>query len=379
LEFYGINNGRYSDAVKIEDRIYCSGIQGRDPQTNTLIEGDFINRAKKCLENLAQVLSNAGVSIKHLLSLRVFVRNIRDAKIFDQALEHLLPGHEFPARTTFEVARLRGGADLEVEAVAGTDEKLIRRIGKREGAFSPAIAYGNYLFISGDIITNSHYCGTESEDFSETVKQYFSAIEKVLAEDNLTLDNLFNTWVYIGNMLDRVLVNKISSGIYKRAPLRVIVEGARFLQKRSVVIEGIATKEKFDIVTTNKGQMPTGPFSQGVAMGNMVYCSGVRSIDPATKTIVTGGFAERTNQCIKNLNAILQAGGTSWNDVFEVRVYLRNLLNQEEVYRQLSSLFTNRPMPVITIIEIVRLNEDYEIAWKPDHDIEMQCSAIKKG
>ncbi len=61
--------------------------------------------------------------------------------------------------------------------------------------------------------------------------------------------------------------------------------------------------------------------------------------------------------------------------LFEVRFYMRNLADLPIVYHLLSDLRKAKPMPMGTAIEICRLNEDYEKGWKPNHDIEIQCSA----
>ena len=81
---------------------------------------------------------------------------------------------------------------------------------------------------------------------------------------------------------------------------------------------------------------------------------------------------------MKNLEAILQSGGASLGDVFETRVYLRNLEHLGIVDEVFGDMFHRDRLPVRTAIEVSRLNEDYESGWLPNHDIEIQCTAFKE-
>ncbi len=56
--------------------------------------------------------------MNRLLSLKVYLRNLRDREAFDAVLKTFFSPGNFPARTTLEVNRLRGDADLEIDAIA---------------------------------------------------------------------------------------------------------------------------------------------------------------------------------------------------------------------------------------------------------------------
>jgi 2-iminobutanoate/2-iminopropanoate deaminase len=373
MQFVGQSQSSFSRAVKVGDRVYSSGVQGLDKTTGRLVDGDFSSRARKCVENLSESLSEAGSSLNKLLSMKVYLRNLRDREAFDNVLKEFFQG-KFPARTTLEVNRLQGDSDLEVDGIAAVDMASTQFLGVGDG-FSPAVRHGNYLYISGDFTVADLRNLQEEKDCESEVRLCFDRIRSILETAGMSLERLFSTRVYVRNMRDRAIVNKISTQIYKANPLRVIVECARFTNHHSLMIEGEAYDGDFEILSTTKGQKPTGPFSQGVRIGNFVYCSGVRPINPATGSLVEGDFSARAIQCFKNLDAILVAGGASWQDVFEVRFYMRNLADLPIVYRLLSDLRKAKPMPMGTAIEICRLNEDYEKGWKPNHDIEIQCSA----
>lgn len=74
-------------------------------------------------------------------------------------------------------------------------------------------------------------------------------------------------------------------------------------------------------IKTDKAPIPAAPYSQGVVKNGIVQVSGQTGVDPATSKLADGLTAQ-TTQTFANLEAILTAGGASWEDVVSMRVYL---------------------------------------------------------
>src|SRR5262245_60058548 len=91
------------------------------------------------------------------------------------------------------------------------------------------------------------------------------------------------------------------------------------------------------------GAATAGPYSHAVAGAGLVFLSGQTPIDPATGKLVTGSIGEQTEQCFKNLVAVLTAAGLTLDDVLNVQVYLTDMKDfaaMNEVYaRQFSKPF----------------------------------------
>jgi 2-iminobutanoate/2-iminopropanoate deaminase len=68
---------------------------------------------------------------------------------------------------------------------------------------------------------------------------------------------------------------------------------------------------KRQVISTDKGPRTGLPYSQGIRHGDLVYVAGQVALDPATGQVVTGGIREQTRQVLQNVEAILQAAGTS--------------------------------------------------------------------
>jgi 2-iminobutanoate/2-iminopropanoate deaminase len=79
------------------------------------------------------------------------------------------------------------------------------------------------------------------------------------------------------------------------------------------------------IVTAEKAPKAIGPYSVGVKAGPFVYTAGQLGLDPATNNLVAGGVEAETRQALLNLQAILEAAGTSLNDVVKTTVFLKDM------------------------------------------------------
>jgi 2-iminobutanoate/2-iminopropanoate deaminase len=78
-------------------------------------------------------------------------------------------------------------------------------------------------------------------------------------------------------------------------------------------------------VRTAHAPAAIGPYSQGVVAGGMVYTAGQIALDPATGALIDGDVAAQTEQALRNLTAVLEAAGASWNQVVRTTVYLRHM------------------------------------------------------
>lgn len=80
-------------------------------------------------------------------------------------------------------------------------------------------------------------------------------------------------------------------------------------------------------INTDKAPAAIGPYSQAVEVhaGRMLFVSGQIPIDPTTGKFVPGGIVEQTAQCLKNMEAILEAAGMERTDVAKCTVLLKSM------------------------------------------------------
>lgn len=77
-----------------------------------------------------------------------------------------------------------------------------------------------------------------------------------------------------------------------------------------------------ETVGTKEAPEAIGPYSQGIRSGGFLFCSGQIPIDPATGKLIAGGIGEQTDRVLRNLSAVLAAGGGSLETVVKTTVYL---------------------------------------------------------
>jgi len=104
------------------------------------------------------------------------------------------------------------------------------------------------------------------------------------------------------------------------------------------------------VVISDTLPKPAGPYSPAVIAGDFVYVSGQGPSDPTTGRMVTDSVQAETRQVLLNLQAILEAAGTSLGNVVKCNVYLadrRDFAAMNEVYRE---FFPSEP-PARTTVE----------------------------
>jgi 2-iminobutanoate/2-iminopropanoate deaminase len=87
---------------------------------------------------------------------------------------------------------------------------------------------------------------------------------------------------------------------------------------------------KKTIVTTAAAPAAVGPYSQAITAGELVFCSGQIPLDPSSGQLVGDSIAEQTQRCMQNLEAVLEAAGTSLANVVQVRAFLTDIEDYAE-------------------------------------------------
>lgn len=109
--------GAYSQAVRANGLVFCSGQVPLDPSSSELVEGSIGDQARRCLDNLAAVLAAAGSSLDNAVKVTIFLTDMDDFTEVNDVYASYFSA-EPPARATVAVAGLPKGAPVEIECVA---------------------------------------------------------------------------------------------------------------------------------------------------------------------------------------------------------------------------------------------------------------------
>ena len=108
--------GPYSQAIRIDNTVYCSGQIPLDPQTMTLVEGDIVLQARQVFANIKAVCEAAGGGLNDVVKLTIYLTSLADFNQLNEVMKEFFSA-PFPARTTVEVNALPKGAAVEIEAL----------------------------------------------------------------------------------------------------------------------------------------------------------------------------------------------------------------------------------------------------------------------
>ena len=113
-------------------------------------------------------------------------------------------------------------------------------------------------------------------------------------------------------------------------------------------------------ISTPAAPAAIGPYSQAIRTGNLLFLSGQIPLDPATGNLVEGGVEAQTVQVFKNIDAILKAGGASFDSVVSATVYLADMNDFGKV-NELYATYFSAPAPARATVEVARLPRDCRV------------------
>ena len=113
-------------------------------------------------------------------------------------------------------------------------------------------------------------------------------------------------------------------------------------------------------IETDQAPKAIGPYSQGIMAGGFIFVSGQIPLDPVKGEIVGQTIEEQAHQVFRNLGAILQAAGSSLNEVVKATVFLADMNDfsrMNEVYAQ----YFSEPYPARAAFQVARLPREAKI------------------
>lgn len=103
-----------------------------------------------------------------------------------------------------------------------------------------------------------------------------------------------------------------------------------------------------------------GPYSQAIAANGIIFCSGQIAIDPASGELSTGNVEDQTRLVLNNLQAILEAGGCTFDNVVKCTVFLQDMND----FSRMNAVYTDffkPPYPARAAVQVARLPKDVKV------------------
>ncbi|NBC19356.1 MAG: RidA family protein [Bacteroidetes bacterium] len=121
-------------------------------------------------------------------------------------------------------------------------------------------------------------------------------------------------------------------------------------------------------VRTQMAPAAIGPYSQGILVGNTLYCSGQIAIDPKSGSMVTDSVEVETERVLDNLGAILQAASMDFDHVVRCTVYLADINDYAQV-NEVYSRYFNEMLPAREAVQVAALPRGARV--------EISCIAVR--
>jgi len=117
---------------------------------------------------------------------------------------------------------------------------------------------------------------------------------------------------------------------------------------------------KKEIINIKGAPAPIGPYNQGVKVNGFLYLSGQIPLDPSSGELKMDSISQQTNQVMKNIEALLNVAGMSWENVIKASIFISDMNNFAEINEIYASYFTGN-YPARETVEVARLPKDVDI------------------
>ena len=109
-----------AQAIRAGNLLFVSGQGPLDPQTREVVSPDIRDQTRQTLSNLKSVLAAAGLDFRHVVNMRVVLRNTEDFAAFNETFREFLQGEKV-TRTCVGATPHRKGVNVEIDCVASFD------------------------------------------------------------------------------------------------------------------------------------------------------------------------------------------------------------------------------------------------------------------
>ncbi|MBN1455432.1 MAG: RidA family protein [Methanomicrobia archaeon] len=125
-----------------------------------------------------------------------------------------------------------------------------------------------------------------------------------------------------------------------------------------------------EVIMTREAPQAIGPYSQGIKIGNLLFCSGQIPLDPETGELVRGTIEEQTRRVLDNLGAVLREANMDYRDVVSVTIFMTTMEHFAQI-NQIYAEYFREHAPARCAVEVSRLPKDA--------GVEIALIAVKPG
>jgi 2-iminobutanoate/2-iminopropanoate deaminase len=115
------------------------------------------------------------------------------------------------------------------------------------------------------------------------------------------------------------------------------------------------------IIFTEKAPAPIGPYNQAVLKGNTLYTSGQIALNPETGTLVIENIEAETQQVMKNMKAVLDAAGMTFENVVKTTIFIMDMKDFANINTVYASYFNEKTAPARETVQVACLPKNVNV------------------
>ena len=112
-----------------------------------------------------------------------------------------------------------------------------------------------------------------------------------------------------------------------------------------------------DVVLTDRGPKPIGPYSQAIRANGLLFISGQVALDPKTGEMTEADIRKQTERVLENVRGIVEAAGSKMTHVVKTTVFLKDMNDFGTMNEVYAGYFTSTP-PARSTVQVSRLPKD---------------------
>lgn len=385
--------GPYSQTVAFSHYNNLSAQLPIDPKSGKIVGGGVKEQAEQCFKNIKAIVESVDHVMSDVVRITVFVKNILDIDAVDEVYKKFFPTY-VPTLTTVAVAALPMDALVQIEALVSNGEgtipnapqagDLIKLTNNTEKApksslSAQTVAFSHYNNLSAQLGIDPKSGRLVAGGVKEQAGQCLKNIKAILESIDVPFDDIVRITIFLKNLSDIEAVNEVyttffpDSAIARAAgyfPARTIVAASALPMDALVQIEAVvshgdgtppqAVEDRHGIVieANNTENSPKSPLStQTVAFSHYNHISAQLPLDPKTAEMVAGGVKEQSEQCLKNIKAIVESVDHVMDDVVKINIALKNIADIDAVDEVYTTFFPGG-VPARRTVGVSALPED---------------------
>jgi 2-iminobutanoate/2-iminopropanoate deaminase len=114
-------------------------------------------------------------------------------------------------------------------------------------------------------------------------------------------------------------------------------------------------------ISTDKAPKAIGPYSQAIVADSLVFISGQIPVEPATSAMVEAKISVQAEQCMKNIATVLDAAGSSYENVIKTTCFLTDMADFAEFNAVYEKYFISKPARCCVAVKTLPKNALCEI------------------